>query len=136
VTAEDMLPSTLRKMRFSCSAGGTVLDGTTGFAPQSTGRTSEIVVPADSLGKNNIDFTTYLFLPEEQIMTDYSVQAIGDNGVVLNEKRFSNVPLRINYLTQWRGNAFESGDVDTPDAEGSFRIKWDTAWEGTISIDN
>ena len=63
VTAEDAIPNDLGKMRFATTAGGTVLDATTGFTPQNTGRTSDISVPASYAGQENVDFTVYLFLP-------------------------------------------------------------------------
>jgi len=132
VTAEDAIPAELKKMRFISTTGGTVLDAMTGFAPQSTGRTSEIDVPASYAGKEGVDFTVYLFLPEEQTNGNYTFQALGQNDAVLCQKHFYNVPLRINYLTVWQGKAFEQGDVDTPDAQSNFEIKWNMDWAGTL----
>ncbi|MBO4549297.1 MAG: hypothetical protein J5733_01080, partial [Bacteroidaceae bacterium] len=77
MTAEDAIPAELKKMRFISTAGGIVLDAMTGFTPQSTGRTSEIVVPDSYLGKEGVDFTVYLFLPEEQVTSNYTVQVLG-----------------------------------------------------------
>lgn len=138
VTAQDAIPSGLKKMRFSCTAGGTVLDATTGFAPQSTGRTSDIVVPSGYVGKEGQDFTVYLFLPEEQATGNYTVQALGADDAVLCEKHFNNVPLRINYLTQWQGKAFEASDDDGGDEPSSvqsgFSVKWDMDWAGTLTV--
>ena len=133
VTAEDAIPANLKKMRFSSTAGGTVLDATTGFTPQSTGRTSEIAVPDSHLGKIDT-FTVYLFLPEEQITTNYTIQALDKNDAVFCEKHFNDVPLRINYLTEWHGKAFEQGEVETPDAQSSFNISWDINWADTLRL--
>lgn len=136
LTAEDAIPAELKKMRFISTAGGTVLDATTGFTPQSTGRTSDIVVPADYVGKESLDFTFYLFLPEEQAVANFKVQAVGNNDVVFCEKRFNEVPLRINYLTEWHGKAFEASDDDgdTPSVQSGFNIKWDMNWAGTLHV--
>ena len=132
VTAEDAIPAELKKMRFISTAGGTVLNAMTGLAPQSTGRTSEIDVPASYVGKEGVDFTVYLFLPEEQTNGNYTIQALGQNDAVLCQKHFYDVPLRINYLTVWQGNAFEQGDVDTPDIQSNFEVKWNMDWAGTL----
>lgn len=135
LTAEDAIPSELKKMHFSSTAGGTVLDATAGFALENTGRESDIQVPVDSIGKQGVSFTTYLFLPEEQITTNYTVQAFGKNDVLINEKHFNDVPLRINYLTEWKGKLFEASD-DEPDGEKrAFYIEWDTQWAGELHID-
>ena len=134
VTAEDAIPAELKKMRFIGSAGGTVLDATTGFAPESTGRTSEIAVPASYAGERGVDFTVYLFLPQERLTGSYTVQALGSDDAVLGQKHFGEVPLRINYLTQWQGNAFEPGDVDVPSVQSGFNVKWTMDWAGTLTV--
>lgn len=134
VTAEDAIPAELKKMRFISTAGGTVLDAVTGFTPESTGRTSEIIVPANYVGEQGVDFTVYLFLPQEQATGNYSVQALGSGDAVLSQKHFYDVPLRVNYLTQWQGNAFEAGDVDVPSVQSGFNVTWDMEWAGTLSV--
>ena len=133
VTAEDAIPAGMKKMRFTSTVGGTVLDAT-GFTSQSNGRTSEISVPTSYIGKQGVDFTVYLFLPEEQTVGNYTVQALGQGDAVFCQKRFNNVPLRINYLTQWQGKAFEASD-DEPSLQGGFNVKWDMDWAGTLTID-
>ena len=133
VTAEDAIPASMKKMRFISTVGGTVLNAT-GFASQSNGRTSEILVPTSYLGKQGVDFTVYLFLPEEQAVGNYTVQALGQGDAVLCQKHFNNVPLRINYLTQWQGKAFEASDDDEPDLQGCLNIKWEMDWAGTLTV--
>lgn len=132
--AEDVAPSNLKKMRFISTAGGTVLDATTGYTPQSTGRTSEIDVPSKFLGIKDT-FTVYLFLPEEQITTNYTVQALDKNNKVLSEKHFNDVPLRINYLTSWQGKMFEQGSEDVPSTQNGFSIQWDMNWADTLKFE-
>ena len=137
LTAEDAVPAELKKMRFSSSVGGTVLDAATGFTPLSTGRTSDISVPASYVGKESLDFTFYLFLPEEQSTASIKVQAVGDNDIVFCEKRFNDVPLRINYLTEWKGKTFVASDGDddeTPGAQSGFNISWNMDWAGTLHV--
>lgn len=133
VMSEQETPAEVKKMRFVSTAGGTVLDATTGFTPQSTGRTSEIVIPSDHVGIKDT-FTVYLFLPEEQISTNYTVQALGQNDALISQKQFRDVPLRINYLTEWQGRAFESSGEDVPDVQSGFSIKWDVQWADTLKL--
>lgn len=134
VMTDDVAPSELKKMRFVSSAGGTVLDATTGFTPQSTGRTSEIIVPTEYVGIVDT-FTVYLFLPKEQINTNYTVQALGQGvDAVLYEKRFYDVPLRINYLTVWQGKFFETSTPNEEEHDAGINLYWDTAWADTLKI--
>ena len=128
ILTEDKAPSELKKMRFSSSVGGTILNAATGFTPQSTGRTSVIEVPDKYLGIRDT-FTVYLFLPQEQVNgASYTVQALGKNDAVLYEKQFTDVPLRINYLTSWKGTFFETSE------DLGFSFYWDTQWADTINI--
>lgn len=128
ILTEDKAPSELKKMRFSSSVGGTILNAATGFTPQSTGRTSVIEVPEKYLGIRDT-FTVYLFLPQEQVNGgNFTVQALGKNDAVLYEKIFSDVPLRIDYLTSWKGTFFETSE------DLGFSFYWDTQWADTISI--
>ena len=133
ITTEDALPADLKKMRFATASGGTVLDAATGYTPQSTGRTSEIVVPADSLGNVGSSFTAYLFLPENEVSTSYTVQALGKSDKVLYEKRFSDVPLRINVLTMWQGKFFEES-ADVEEQKVGVSLYWDTQWADTLKL--
>ena len=128
VEAVDAIPTDMKKMRFSSTAGGTGLDATTGFTAQNQGRTSVIEVPANYAGQSGVPFTTYLFLPEEQVSCNYTVQALGKSDAVLFEKHFSDVPLRINYLTLWKGNFFETSE------DMGFSLYWDTQWADTLTI--
>ena len=136
VTAEDAIPSEMKKIRFRSTAGGTVLNATTGLATENTGKTSDIEIPASNIGKQGVFLTTYLFLPEEQITTNYTVQALGKNDALINEKHFNDVPLRINYLTEWTGKLFEaSDDVEPSGVQRGFSIEWDAKWAGTLPIE-
>lgn len=133
--AEDAIPAELKKMRFISSAGGTVLDATTGYANQNTGRTSEIEISSDNVGIKEMDFTIYLFLPEEEITSNYIVQALGKNDNPLYSKHFMNVPLRINVMTAWQGAMFENaGDDDNTVYPFGINLYWDTAWADTIRL--
>ena len=136
VTAVDVIPTGIKKMRFSTDAGGTVLDAVTGFTPQNTGRTSEMVVPPDFIGKTNThsEFTIYLFLPEEQSKGNCTVQALGESDNVLYEKHFKDVPLRVNAMTVWEGKFFETSTPDDEEYNLGFNFYWDTQWADTIKV--
>ena len=133
VMTEDVAPAELKSARFISTDGGTVLDAVTGFTPQSTGRTSKMNVPAEYVGIKDT-FTVYLFLPEEQIKTNYTVQALGQNDKVLYEKHFNDVPLRINSLTVWEGKFFETSTPDDEEYNVGFNLYWDTQWADTIKV--
>ena len=136
LTADDAIPADLAKVRFSSTAGGTVLDATTGFVAQTTGRTSDIEVPSGYAGKEGVPFTVYLFLPQDETTSDYVVQALRKDNAVLSVRNFTSVPLRINYLTLWQGKLFDaSGSDETTDWQGNFAITWSMDWAGTLKVE-
>lgn len=133
IVAEDAIPEGLKKMRFSSDMGGTVLDATTGYAAQVTGRTADLLVPADSVGKQGVCFTSYLFLPGEQATGKYTVCALGEKDKVLHEKRFDEVPLSINVLTVWQGRFFDASDGED-EYVARLSLHWDTQWSDTLKL--
>lgn len=134
VTAEDAIPAELKKMRFISSVGGTVLDAVTGFTPQDTGRTGDMTIPPDSIGKQGVSFTAYLFLSSEQAKSNYTVLALGKDDNVLYKKLFNDVPLRINNLTIWDGKLFEATSPEVEEHNVGISFYWDTQWADTLKI--
>ena len=66
-------------------------------------------------------------------MGSYTVQALGKNNDVLYEKHFSEVPMRINYMTLWQGKFFED-TIDNEEHTSGVSLYWDTQWADTIRL--
>ena len=62
------------------------------------------------------------------------MQALANGDAVLSEKRFYDVPLRINYLTEWKGKAFEASGEDVPSVQSGFSVQWDMEWADTLRL--
>lgn len=134
LTAEDAVPADLKKMRFiSTTDGGTILDATTGFAMQSTGYKYDINVPSDYAGEKGLECTFYIFLPEQELTTNLTVQALGTEDEVLFERNFTDVPLRINTMTTWRGEMFTK---QSEEGSMGFTFEWDTEWTDIIDLND
>lgn len=130
IDSEDKIPVGSRKVRFTTPDGGIVLNGTSGFAIETSGRSSDIVIPVDSIGKI-VPFTTYLFLPTNSITTKYKVEVLGDKDAVMYTRNFDNVPMKINQMTIWKGKLFEE---ETPTVSQGFGITWDIDWGNKVYI--
>lgn len=131
IESEEPYPNGVKKIRFTSEGGGSVLDATTGLTPTATGRSSEIVIPADWIGRELDALTTYLFLPTNSITTKYKVEVLGDNDAVMYTHNFDNVPMKVNQMTIWKGKLFEE---ETPTVSQGFGITWDMGWENKVYI--
>jgi hypothetical protein len=59
--------------------------------------------------------SSYFFLPEDSANINISVAALDVNGEELGKQNFINVPMKINYATNYSGKFFpyasESGEI-------------------------
>ena len=106
LVVNDEIPSELRGIRFICDGGGTVLNATTGFAKDVTGRTSTVSIPAGFAGGENAGILAYLFLPSDETMVNYRVEALDGAGNVICGRDFKDVPMKINVITCYSGSFF------------------------------
>ena len=130
LTPTDERPSNLHALRFRSTSGSSMLDATKGLAADNVGREYTIVVPAD-LDPSSYMFTVYFFLPENQITTDVSVEALDASNNVFFRRNFKDVPLRLNTLTAWEDELFVENETDVK-ASSEVSLYWDTKWENTI----
>lgn len=131
IESEEPYPNGVKKIRFTSEGGGSVLDATTGLTPTATGRSSEIVIPADSIGRKLDALTSYLFLPTNSITTKYKVEVLGDNDAVMYTHNFDNVPMKINQMTIWNGNLFEE---EAQTVSQGFGITLSLDWGSKVYI--
>lgn len=130
INTSDVAPAELKALRFSSTAGGTVLNGSTGRAVENNGRTSVIEVPAEKIGETLLA-TTYFFLPDDALSSNITVEALGVADEVLYKKQFNDVPLHLNKLTLWEGDLFTEY-APVVDGTSDFSLYWDTQWTETI----
>lgn len=130
INTSDVAPAELKALRFTSTAGGTVLNGNTGRAVENNGRTSVIEVPAEKIGETLLA-TTYFFLPDDALSSDITVEALGAANKVLYKRQFNAVPLQLNKLTVWDGELFVE-HAPVVDGVSDISLYWDTFWADTL----
>lgn len=130
INTSDVAPVGLKALRFTSTAGGTVLDGNTGCAVENCGRTSVIQVPDETIG-NRVQATVYFFLPDNALSSDITVEALGAADKVLFKRQFNAVPLQLNKLTVWEGALFVE-HAPVIDGVSDLSLYWDTHWTDTL----
>ena len=109
LVASDALPENLKTVVVTINGGATALNVKTGIGAAVATQTKTISVPASNIGKTGCSFVAYVFLPDGVDKTDINYTFKDDKGNTISEHTFEDVPMQVNYITRYTGNAF-SGD--------------------------
>lgn len=127
VVMEDVIPANASTVCFSTTGGGTVLNAVTGLAASKAGRNSSVDIPENYKGTSGKHATMYLFLSENSETMDIITKVCDADDKVIKERSFTNVPLKINTLTEYKGQFFD-------DQSYGFSISADDEWESNPQI--
>lgn len=105
LSSEGTIPQTLNKMACVMNGGGHHLNALTGLASTTEERTS-INTVASLAGKESMGISYYTFLPADETTMNFTVTATDQAGEVIRSRQFTNVPMKINQRTTYRGNFF------------------------------
>ena len=72
--------------------------------------------------------TSYCFLPEDSATTTVDIIAFDSKGDTVSHKNFTNVPMKINYSTNYMGNFYNF-------ASATDDISFETAFDGEFNHD-
>ena len=122
---QDAISNRTAAIKFKTTGGGMVLNAKTGFAKASTGREYSIDIPKNYKGQTGKNLNIYLFLPQNEETMNIQASAIDENRNAFIERTFTNVPMKINTLTIYKGNFF----ADTP---YGFTIQVEDDWGNQV----
>ncbi|MCD8285115.1 MAG: FimB/Mfa2 family fimbrial subunit [Prevotellaceae bacterium] len=104
----EEIPTQTITFSISVTGSGTTLNALTGLAPEAGEKTFSLQT-AHTLGVSSIYEGIYLLLPTgEETTIDCTMTAYGVDGSVLGRKSFADVPVKINRLTTYTGDFFNS----------------------------
>ena len=106
LVASDALPTTLSTVVVTITGAATTLDVKSGLGASVATQTKTITVPTSNIGKTNCTFGSYVFLPDGVDAVNVNYTFKDANGSTMAEHTFSDVPMAINYITSYTGNAF------------------------------
>lgn len=119
-------PKGIRDFVFNISGAGASLNAETRHCTRQADFTRTIDIPADVTKIKSL--TSYCFLPVDSIGIRLSITAHDIDGNTLGERTFEDVPMKINYVTNYSGNFFPYGDVD-----GDIEV--DEQYDGEINVE-
>ena len=119
---EDNIPSDVKYMHFKYTGGSGVLNAVTGYGGNVNSQqemwygVSNAEVP--------LTLPLYTFLKGDEGTLQVTVQALAsDQKTVIAEKTFTNVPMKRNMVTEYKGSFF------TASSNNSFSLTAETDWE-------
>lgn len=108
--ATDAIPLGVKTIEFKYSGGGNRLSGITGKTTSSIEQTKVIEVPSSYINTSNNKFVLYTFLPEDESNLTIVATAKNEANDIVFSKKFSDVPLKINRITRYKGEFFKTGE--------------------------
>ena len=106
---DTTIPQNLSKFVFNISGAGNTLDSETRHSTSKTDFSRTIPVSIDPAKLT--DISAYCFLPEDSTSIDITVTAYNAEEEVIASKAFANVPVKINYSTNYTGAFFPIGTM-------------------------
>lgn len=123
---EDEIPTEVTKVHFLYTGGSGVLNAVTGYGGNVnskqerlyniTGLTAPLTLPI------------YTFLQENEGELEVTVTAQDADGNTVKTRKFSNIPMKRNMVTEYKGTFFDH------DSNNNFAIKGDTEWSDTLHL--
>ena len=118
---EDNIPSDVKYLHFKYTGGTGVLNAVTGYGGNVNSQ-QEMWYAAS--GDTPLTLSLYTFLKGDEGSLQVTVQAMAsDMKTVIAEKTFTNVPMKRNMVTEYRGSFF------TVSSSNSFSLTAETEWE-------
>ena len=107
-TITDAIPNDVDHMRFDISESGTRFDVAT-FT--STNKVARIAIPSSMNPNQQTGYTTFnIFIMADEMdeikELEISVQAVGANDAVIEQRSFSEVPIKNGWVTSYTGTFF------------------------------
>ena len=121
----DEIPYDVSQMKFYYTGGSSTFDATTGYGCVNSRQTELITVTDDMVGKPGT-FEVYTFPRSDSNKLTMTVTAIDNVGGTYMEKKFENVGIECNMITEYQGSFFNSSQWDDV-----FNIVADPQWQGT-----
>lgn len=113
--ASDTVPSNVSKISFVINGASITLNGFTGKGGTVCVQDKGISLGTEYVGKKNLRFNNYLFLPENVTKVNVTAYAYSSDGNILYSRVFSDVPVTVNKLTVCKTKLFTNDVLFSPE---------------------
>ena len=125
---DDKTPSKITKMRFYYTGGSSTFNAVSGYGCVNSKQTEDRPVVA-SAHEGSSTYSIYTFPRSDSNSINLDVTAMDNNDTKLYYRKFSDIPITLNYITRCHGNFFgedPSGGRVAPD------VTIDTRWSSEL----
>lgn len=119
---DDELPTDLYRIKLLYTGGSGVLNAVTGYGGNVDSR-QEKLYRVDGYTAP-LTLPIYTFLQEDEGTLNVTVTAMDESNNVILERKFTDIPMKRNMITEYRGAFFEH--------DNAFTLTAETDWGGTI----
>lgn len=126
--ATDAIPSNAKELCFTITGAGKTLNAITGMSAETAMQEKFISIPSSYLNTKNNTFMFYTFLPEDEVNIQIQAVAINTDDEVIQNETFTNVPMKRNRITRYKGEFFRNG------APINGNITVNDTWEDTLEV--
>ena len=119
---DDDIPASVAKIHFYYTGGSGVLDALTGYGANVDSRQQKLYNITGLSAPLTLPLYTFLQADEGQL--DLKVVAQDKDGNPVLEREFTDIPMKRNMITEYRGAFFEH--------DNAFTLTAETDWGGTI----
>ena len=119
----DELPANLKYMQFYYTGGSGVLNAVTGYGGLVNSQQTVLLNVSSFVGAELPPLKVYTFLQEDEARLEVTVTAMDADKNTIVERKFENVQMKRNMVTDYTGSFFDHHNDNT------FTFKAETDWE-------
>ncbi len=101
----DKIPTDVKKLCFFYTGGSSTFNAVTGYGSKKSRQKEERDI-TDKDRNGNAVFEVYTFPHKQEDNLKIKISALNDAGNPIVEREFSDVPIRVNEITQYKGDFF------------------------------
>lgn len=123
---EDEIPENVAKIHFFYTGGSGVLNAITGYGANVNSKQERLYNITGLTAP--LSLPIYTFLQEDEGKLEVMVTAQDANGNTVKTRKFSDIPMKRNSITEYKGTFFDH------DSNNNFAIKGDIEWSDTLHL--
>ena len=124
LVATDAIPSNIAALEIIATGGSESMNFQTGVGAEVSTQTKTISIPSEYVGRKNVTFNCYTFIPENGKMMSFVISAKNEGGETVYSHKFPDAPMTVNMITRYTGVFFN----DKTSISSSITV--DTEWSG------
>lgn len=124
LVATDAIPSNIAALEIIASRGSESMNFRTGVGTVVSTQAKAISIPSEYIGRKNVTFNCYTFIPENGKMMSFVISAKNKEGETVYSHKFPDAPMTVNMITRYTGVFFN----DKTSISSSITV--DSKWSG------